>query len=99
MAGPRGRRGLLAAAVVCALAVDPPAPSGPEAATPLLEKRAAEDPRDFLTRTLLGSARARRGREKGDLACYVRAEEAFRDALRLKPDHVSASTGLAGALA
>jgi len=108
MNSPLGRRGPSASAV-CALAAalgagaafagDPPPPSGPEAAIRLLEKRAAEDPRDFLTRTLLGGAHARRGRETGDLACYVRAEEAFRDALRLKADHVPASTGLAGALA
>lgn len=72
---------------------------GTEAAIRQFEKRAAEDPRDFLSRTLLGGAHARRGRETGDLACYVRAEEAYRDALRLKADHAAAAVGLAGALA
>ena len=77
----------------------PPASPPADAAIRTLEKRAAEDPRDFLTRTMLGEVRARRGRETGDLARFVSAEEAFRDALRLKADHGPARIGLAGALA
>ena len=62
-----GRRGAVAGALAlaAALAVSPAAADDPpaDAAVRLLEKRASEDPRDFLTRTMLGEARARRGRE------------------------------------
>ena len=77
----------------------PPVTPPADAAIRVLEKRASEDPRDFLTRTMLGEVRARRGRETGDLARFVSAEEAFRDALRLRADHLPARVGLAGALA
>jgi tetratricopeptide (TPR) repeat protein len=59
------------------------------------ETRVKEDPRDFLSLTILGQLYARKGRDGGDLTWLRRAEEAFRHALRLKPDHTPASAQLA----
>src|SRR5687768_6758051 len=39
------------------------------------ETRVREDPRDFISLTVLGQLYARRGREKGDLDSVRRAEE------------------------
>lgn len=61
------------------------------------ETRVQEDPRDFLSLDILGQLYARKGREGGDLAWLRRAENAFRHALRLKPDHAPASAHLAAA--
>lgn len=89
---------------------DHPAPprsvlSGPFSVTALdtdkgirqFETRMKEDPRDFLSLTILGQLYARKGRESGDLAFSRRAEQAFRHALRLKPDHHPATALLAAA--
>jgi tetratricopeptide (TPR) repeat protein len=68
-----------------------------EAGIRQFEKRVSEDPRDFLSLTILGQLYARRGRDVGNVADLKRAEEAFRHALRLKPDHVPAAAHLAAA--
>ncbi len=61
------------------------------------ETRVKEDPRDFLSLTILGQLYARKGREKGDLALVRDAEESFRRALQLNPNHVPATALLASA--
>src|SRR5688572_26840374 len=63
------------------------------------EQRVVENPRDYLSCTILGQLRARRARETGDFDAYGRAEEAFRQALNVNKDHVAAMVGLAAALA
>src|SRR5688500_5124634 len=63
------------------------------------EQRAVENPRDYLSSTILGQLHGRRGREIGDFDAYGRAEEAFRRALNVNKDHVAAMVGLAAALA
>jgi tetratricopeptide (TPR) repeat protein len=63
------------------------------------ETRVKEDPRDFLSFTILGQLYARRGRDHGDLASFGLAEAAFNQALRLNADHVAARAGLAAAYA
>lgn len=63
------------------------------------ETRVKEDPRDFLSLTILGQLHLRKGREKGDLAQFRHAEESFRGALQLNPNHVPASALLASAYA
>ncbi|MGQ0733352.1 MAG: tetratricopeptide repeat protein [Acidobacteriota bacterium] len=63
------------------------------------ETRIEEDPRDFVSQTILGQLYARKAREVGDLALFRRAEEAFQRALRLKADHTPASSFLAAAYA
>jgi tetratricopeptide (TPR) repeat protein len=63
------------------------------------EKRVAEDPRDYISATVLGELHARRGRETGDLASYGRAETTLRQALALEPDYARAKALLAAALA
>src|SRR5918995_6109825 len=45
------------------------------------ETRVREDPRDFISLTVLGQLYARKGREKGDLDSFRRAEEAANSAL------------------
>jgi tetratricopeptide (TPR) repeat protein len=63
------------------------------------ETRVKEDPRDFLSYTILGQLYNRRGRDRGSLADFTRAEQAFQQALRLNPEHTAARTALAAALA
>jgi tetratricopeptide (TPR) repeat protein len=54
------------------------------------ETRVREDPRDFISLTVLGQLYARKGREKGDLDSFRRAEEAANSALARSPDHAPA---------
>jgi tetratricopeptide (TPR) repeat protein len=63
------------------------------------EMRVAEDPRDFVSYTILGQLHLRRGRERGDLADFRTAEQRFRHALSLNPEHVPATSSLAAAFA
>ena len=63
------------------------------------ENRVKEDPRDFISLTILGQLYSRRGRDKSDLADFARAEQAFHRALQLNPDHANAKSALAGAYA
>jgi tetratricopeptide (TPR) repeat protein len=52
--------------------------------------RAARDPQDFVTRTLLAQALVRQARETGDFTCYDRAEAAAAEALELSPRYLAA---------
>ncbi len=61
------------------------------------ERRVAEDPRDFLSLTILGQLHLRDGREKAQLASFRKAEQAFSRALALNPQHQPARTLLASA--
>lgn len=70
-----------------------------ERAISMFESRVAENPKDYLSRTMLGSLEARAARETGILSWYERAEATFRLALQDNPNHLSALTGLASALA
>lgn len=63
------------------------------------ETRVKEDPRDFISQTILGQLYSRRGRDKGDLADFARAEQAFNRALQLNPEHAAARASLAAAYA
>ena len=54
------------------------------------ETRVKEDPRDFLSLTILGQLYSRRGRDKSDLSDFGRAEQAFNHALQLNPEHAAA---------
>ena len=63
------------------------------------ESRVTEDPRDFVSFTVLGQLYARKGRETSDLAYYRRAERAFQQALQRNPDHLPAKAALAAAYA
>jgi tetratricopeptide (TPR) repeat protein len=68
-----------------------------EAGIRQFETRVREDPRDFLSLTILGQLYARRARDVGNVSDLKRAEEAFRHALRLKADHTAAAAHLAAA--
>jgi tetratricopeptide (TPR) repeat protein len=59
------------------------------------ETRVTEDPRDFISLTVLGQLYARKGREKSDLASFRRAEEVANSALARNADHVPAKALLA----
>jgi tetratricopeptide (TPR) repeat protein len=61
------------------------------------ETRVTEDPRDFISLTILGQLYGRRGRDKGNLADFVRAEQSFHRALQLNADHAPATAALAAA--
>lgn len=61
------------------------------------DARVREDPRDFISLTILGQLYARKARDRGEPVWLRRAEEAFQHALRLKPDHTPASAQLAAA--
>ena len=63
------------------------------------ETRIKEDPRDFISMTILGQLYSRRGRDKSDLTDFVRAEQAFHRALQLNPEHANAKSSLAAAYA
>jgi len=63
------------------------------------ETRVKEDPRDFLSLTILGQLYGRRGRDRLDLASFAQAEAAFNHALQLNADHAAARAGLAAAYA
>jgi tetratricopeptide (TPR) repeat protein len=63
------------------------------------ETRVREDPRDFVSMTILGQLYSRRGRDRGDLASFGKAEAAFNQALQLNPDHAAARAGVAAAYA
>jgi len=63
------------------------------------ETRVKEDPRDFISFTILGQLYSRRGRDKSDLSDFARAEQSFNHALRLSPEHAAAKSGLAAAYA
>jgi tetratricopeptide (TPR) repeat protein len=77
----------------------PPERLATERAIARFEDRVREDSRDFVSYTILGQLYLRKGREAADLAAYVKAEEAFRQAIAQKDDHVSAKILLATALA
>jgi tetratricopeptide (TPR) repeat protein len=68
-----------------------------EAGIRQFDARVREDPRDFISLTILGQLYARKARDRGEPVWLRRAEEAFRHALRLKPDHTPASANLAAA--
>ncbi len=59
------------------------------------EQRVKTRPTDFLSLTILGQLYLRQAREQDDLPYYAKAEETFRAALQIKPDHRSAMTFLA----
>lgn len=59
------------------------------------EQRVAENPRDFISRTLLGQLRMRRARETGDFENYLHAEADFRAALKARDDYAPAKIQLA----
>ena len=61
------------------------------------ETRVKEDPRDFLSLTVLGQLYSRRGRDRLDLASFAQAEAAFNHALQLNAEHAAARAGLAAA--
>ena len=63
------------------------------------ERRVTEDPRDFLSLTILGQLYGRRGRDRLDLASFAQAEAAFNQALQLNAEHAAARAGLAAAYA
>ncbi|MCA1559404.1 MAG: tetratricopeptide repeat protein [Acidobacteria bacterium] len=63
------------------------------------ERRVKEDPRDFISFTVLGELHIRKGRQSGDLASYRRAETALSRALELNPGHLAAKGLLASAYA
>jgi tetratricopeptide (TPR) repeat protein len=63
----------------------------------LFEQRVKEDPRDFLSYTIIGQLYMRKARETGTPPLYKRAEAAFRRALELKADHTPALIQLAAA--
>jgi tetratricopeptide (TPR) repeat protein len=54
------------------------------------QDRAARDPDDFVTRTLLAQAYVREARETGDFTCYDRAEAAAAEALKRSPSYLAA---------
>lgn len=64
----------------------------------LLENSLRSNSGDFATLTILGQLRARQGRESGVLEHYLLAEDAFRKALRLKPDYQTAQVYLSSVL-
>ena len=63
------------------------------------ETRVKEDPRDFLSLTILGQLYGRRGRDRLDLDSFAQAEAAFNHALQLNGEHAAARAGLAAAYA
>jgi tetratricopeptide (TPR) repeat protein len=63
------------------------------------ETRVKEDPRDFISMTILGQLYSRRGRDKSVLSDFMRAEQAFNHALQLNSEHAPAKSGLAAAYA
>ena len=63
------------------------------------ETRVQEHPQDFASYTILGQLHLRRGRERGDLAEFRKAEQLFRHALSLNAEHLPATSSLASAYA
>jgi len=61
-------------------------------------KRIVGQPKAYLDLTHLGHAYARKARETSDVGYYLRAEEAFRRALRVNSGYVQAKAALAGVL-
>jgi tetratricopeptide (TPR) repeat protein len=74
-------------------------PPDHDAAIALMEKRAAADPRDFLSPTTVAEMRLMRAGIDGDVAEFRRAESAARTALEREPSHLAARAALARALA
>ncbi len=66
-----------------------------EDAIAMFEQRTASTKSDFLSLTVLGQLYLRHAKEGDDLPSYAKAEDAFRAALKIKPDHHSAMTYLA----
>ncbi|MFI6286231.1 tetratricopeptide repeat protein [Streptomyces sp. NPDC051018] len=67
---------------------------GPASGVPALEARVRDQPRDAGAWAALGSAYVERSRTSGDPGGYPRADEAFAEALALRPD--GNDTALAG---
>lgn len=70
----------------------------PEQAVETFRKRVEADPNDYVSYSLLGQIYERQAREQGDITGYERAEEAYRKALEIRPDHLRSQVGLAGVL-
>ena len=64
----------------------------------LFQSRVERDPKDFVSRALLGEAYALKARESGDLASFERAEDALRKSLDLLPGYTRARVALAQVL-
>lgn len=59
------------------------------------QQRVKERPGDYLSHTVLGQLYLRQAKEEDDLPSYAKAEETFRAALKINPEHSSAMTWLA----
>lgn len=96
------RRIILAA--LAALSVSLPAgaasqPTNTEREIQFWEGRLNRDPADQVTPTKLGTACIQYARESGNFSYYLKAQSAFEEALRRKPDHYGALVGMASAYA
>ena len=66
-----------------------------EKAIAKFQQRLQDRPGDYMSCTVLGQLYLRQAKEEDDLPSYAKAEETFRAALKIKPDHASAMTWLA----
>jgi Flp pilus assembly protein TadD len=82
-----------------ARSTEPNGDNGTASAIRQFEQRVREVPRDYLSYAILGQLHARSARQTGNFDEYARAEQAFRDALAARSDHLPALLGLASALA
>ncbi len=64
----------------------------------MFRDRLEHNSQDYLSLSMMGQLHERQARETGDLAGFERAEEAYRSALKIRPDHVRSRIGLAGVL-
>lgn len=64
----------------------------------MMESRIKKNPKDFISRLLLGQLLVRRAEEADDFADFVKAEESFNKALEFVPNHPETKVLLAGCL-
>ena len=66
-----------------------------EQAIAKFQQRVKDHPGDYASYTILGQLHLRQAKEEDDLPSYAKAEESFREALKINPEHFSAMTWLA----